>query len=634
MPTHSARCSSLALVLLCTGAVASGQPAQAPVGAAANAPNTSWDLTELYKSDQAWEDSLARTRSRAAEISRLRGSLSSGPTELSAALTAESDLKREVRRLVAYAALKSDEDLRIGKNVERKQQALALRSQIAEQTAWIAPELLAVGAEKLHTFRSQDPALEQRFGFHLDDTLRSAPHTLGAEAEGVLAGAGIVLAQPSNIHSSLSDAEFPAPTVTLPDGASVRLDEPGYEKYRTAPERALRKEVFDAYWATWKKEEGTAGLVLAASVLGNRFAAKSRHFASDLEAAQFADNMPRAVFDTLIAETNAALPTLHRYLKLRKRMLGIDDELRYYDNYPPLFAPAHAPQFSVADAERLTLEALRPLGEEYLGLMRQGFAGHWMDAYPREGKASGGYMNPLAYDVHPYLLLNFNGDYMSVSTIAHEWGHAVHTLLADRAQPFDLASYSIFIAESASIGNEMLLSDYLIKNARDREQKLYYIGEALESIRGAYFRQVMFSEFELAIHREIEEGRALSGQRMSEMYCGILRKYYGEAEGVMKIDPAYCLEWAFVPHFYGEFYVYQYATSMSGAASFTDAILKEGAPARMRFLTLLRAGGSNYPYELYKRAGIDMATPAPYRALAARMNRLLDEFEALINQKP
>jgi oligoendopeptidase F len=265
--------------------------------------------------------------------------------------------------------------------------------------------------------------------------------------------------------------------------------------------------------------------------------------------------------------------------------------------------------------------------------MRKGFGASWMSVYPAEGKKLGAYMSNGAYDVHPYLLLNHNGDFQSLSTLAHEWGHAVHTLLAARAQPFEKAYYSTFIAESASIGNEMLLNDYMVAHAKDRQEKLYYLGAGLESIRQTFFRQVQFAEFELAIHEELEAGKPLSGERMTEMYCSVLRKYYGEAEGVMKIDPEYCIEWAVVPHFYYNFYVYQYATSMAGAAELTDQILKEGAPARDRFIKLLSAGGSDYPYELYKRAGIDMATPAPYRALAARMNRLMDEIEKLEGEK-
>ena len=269
------------------------------------------------------------------------------------------------------------------------------------------------------------------------------------------------------------------------------------------------------------------------------------------------------------------------------------------------------------------------MGPEYLEILRNGFAGKWMNVLPHPGKATGAYMNGSAYDVHPYLLLNHNNDYESLSTFAHEWGHAVHTQLTDKSQPFDTSNYSTFIAESASIGNEMLLNDYMVAHAASKAEKLYYLGQGLESIRTTFFRQVLFAEFEAAIHAEIEKGNALSGPRLSEMYCGLMKRYYGEAEGVMKIDPGYCVEWAYVPHFYYDFYVWQYATSMAGAAAFTDAILKDGPAARERFLTLLRAGGSDYPYELYKRAGVDMASPEPYRALVARMNRLMDEIDAL-----
>jgi oligoendopeptidase F len=331
----------------------------------------------------------------------------------------------------------------------------------------------------------------------------------------------------------------------------------------------------------------------------------------------------------LVAQANAGLPTLHRYFRLRKQLLGIKDELQYYDIYPTMFPGRDVPKFSVADSETLSLQALAPYGGEYLELLKRGFAGKWMDPNPRAHKASGAYMNGSAYDVHPYLLLNHNDDYGGLSTFAHEWGHAVHTLLTVKNQPYEKANYSTFIAESASIANEMLLNDYMVAHAKTKEEKLYYLGEGLESIRGTFFRQVMFAEFELAIHETIERGMPLSGARMTDIYCGLLKKYHGEAEGIMHVDPTYCIEWAFVPHFFYNFYVYQYATSMAGAAEFTDAIVKEGRPAAERFLTMLRAGGSDYPYEIYKRAGIDMASAAPYQALVARMNRIMDDIEAL-----
>ena len=611
----------------------SARAADAPAPAAVAAPAADWDLTDLYATPQAWDDSYARTRAAADKLGAYKGTLGKSADALLKALVAISDLSREVNRLTTYASLTSDHDLRVAANLERYQQAQALNTHLNESTSWVAPQILKVGAVKVKAFRAANKTLMERFGYYLDNTLRSAPHTLGDEAEHLLASAGSVLAQPDTLHSQLANAELPVPTVTLSDGQQARLAQSNYEKFRQSPVRADRKLVFDQYWGAWKKFEGTAGSMLATQVMGDHFTAQARKFDTALQAAQFPDNMPDKVYRTLVAEANAALPTLHRYLKLRRRLLGITDDLHYYDNYPPMFKLEKQPQFDVAESERITLEALQPLGEDYLGLMRKGFASKWMSVYPAEGKKLGAYMNPGAYDVHPFLLLNHNNDYQALSTLAHEWGHAVHTLLADRAQPYDKAFYSTFIAESASIGNEMLLNDYMVAHAANRSEKLYYLGQGLESIRTTYFRQVMFAEFELAIHEELEQGRPLSGERMSEMYCGLLRKYYGEADGVMKIDPEYCIEWAVVPHFYYDFYVYQYATSMAGAAWFTDAIVSEGAPARERFLTLLRAGGSDYPYELYKRAGVDMATPGPYRALAARMNKLLDEVEALEAEK-
>ncbi len=604
----------------------------APAPAAAAAPAVDWDLTDLYATPKAWDDSYAKTRTAAEKLAAYKGTLGKSAAAMAKALVAISDLNREMNRLTTYASLTSDHDLRVAANLERYQQAQALNTRLNESTSWVAPEIVRVGAVKVKAFKASNKALAGRFSYFLDNTLRSAPHTLGDESEMILASTGSLLAQPDTLHSQLANAELPLPTVTLSDGQQAKLSQATYEKYRQSQVRADRKLVFDEYWGAWNKFEGTAGSMLATQIMGDHFTAQARKFGTALQAAQFPDNMPDKVYRTLVAEANAALPTLHRYLRLRKHLLGITDDLHYYDNYPPMFKLDQQPKFDVAESERITLEALQPLGDDYLTLMRKGFASSWMSVYPAEGKKLGAYMNPGAYDVHPYLLLNHNNDYQALSTLAHEWGHAVHTLLADRAQPYDKAFYSTFIAESASIGNEMLLNDYMVAHAANRSEKLYYLGQGLESIRTTYFRQVMFAEFELAIHEELEQGRPLSGARMSEMYCGLLRKYYGEAEGVMKIDPQYCIEWAVVPHFYYDFYVYQYATSMAGAAWFTDAIVSEGGPARERFLTLLRAGGSDYPYELYKRAGVDMATAGPYRALAARMNKLLDEVEALETQ--
>jgi len=588
-----------------------------------------WDLGDLYPSVEAWTASYGKTRAAADQLDRFKGTLSTDAGALRKALTAISQTRQEAIRLSTYASLQGDEDLRASAPQERRQQAQVLVTQIDEKTAWVAPEIIAIGQKKVDAFVARDAELRQHFDFYLKDTLRGAPHTLGPEAEAVLAASGNLQAQPDNVFQQLAGAELPFPTIELANGQKVRLDQAAYGKNRTAPLRTDRKAVFDAFWSAWKGYQGTLGANLTTQVMAELFTAKSRRFATSLEAALFADNMPADVYRTLVAQTNAALPTLHRYLRLRKRLLGISDDLAYYDNYPTLFPKTTVPKFSVAESERITLAALAPMGEEYLGMLRRGFAGRWMSALPHQGKRSGAYMNGSAYAVHPYLLLNHNDDYDALSTLAHEWGHAVHTLLTAANQPFEKSNYSTFIAESASIGNEMLLNDYMVEHAATSEEKLFYLGQALESIRQTFFRQVMFAEFQLSMHEDLEQGRPLSGEHLTESYCKLLRRYYGEAEGVMKIDPLYCTEWESVPHFYYGFYVYQYATSMAGAAEFTDAILKEGAPARDRFINMLKGGGSDYAYELYRRAGIDMATAEPYQALVARMNRVMDQIEAL-----
>jgi len=597
--------------------------------AAAATDEQRWNLGDLYATPAAWDRAYADLRTHIDGLESLRGTLGKSAICLRDALVAISDAQRTLRRIYVYASLNSDEDLREPRAQERKQQAQALWARLAEKTAWVAPEILTIGADKVNADIAADPVLKARFDLFLHDTLRNAAHTLTPEGEALLAASGQILQQPGNVFAQLADAELPRPTVTLSTGKSVKLTTDAFELNRTSPVRADRKLVFDAFFGAWKSAEGTFGANLTTQVLGDVFTARVRHFDGSLQAALFADNMPAAVYRMLIEQAHAGLPVLYRYLRLRKQMLGVSGPLAYYDNYPPLVAAPASAHFDLAQSKAITLAALAPMGPEYLALLKRGFDSPWADSHPRTGKASGAYMAGDAYDVHPYLLLNHNDDYESLSTLAHEWGHAVHTLLADANQPFDKAGYATFIAESASIANEMLLSDYMVAHAHSRDEKMFYLSQALESIRTTFFRQAMFAEFQLAMHEEIEQGRPLSGARLSDLYCGIAKRYYGEAEGVMTIDPAYCVEWEYVPHFYNGYYVWQYATSIVGAAEFTDAIQTQGAAARERFITLLKAGGSDYPYPLYVKAGIDLAQPTPYQALFARMNRLLEDIERL-----
>ena len=600
------------------------------VPASQAAPNTMWDLTDLYPSAAAWTAAKDKTAAAIDKLDGYKGTLGKSAGDMLAALAAVSDARKEVDRLSTYASLKNDEDVRVSENQMRKALAQSLAASLGEKTAWLTPEILSVGADKVKAFVAASPELKKRFGFTLENILRNAPHTLGAEAEGVMAAAGNVLVQPDNIYSQLGSGELPFPAVTLSDGTKIEhLDQAAYGKYRQSANRDDRKKVFDAFWGTWKGYQGTFGAMLNTQVLGIEFDAKVRHFPNALSDALFGDAMPESVYRQLVAQANAGLPTFHRYLKLRKKLLGIKDELAYYDMYPSMFPLATPLKFDVAESQRIGELVTASYGPEYTGFLKKGFAGHWMNVLPTTGKYPGAYMSGSAYDVHPYLLLNHNDDYMSLSTFVHEWGHAVHTMLTTANQPYENSGYSTFTAETASISNEFLLADYMVGHAKSKPEKLYYLGQELELIRTTFFRQTMFGEFQLALHEEVEKGNALSGAKMTEIYCGLLKRYYGDDKGVTKIDPNYCVEWAFIPHFYYGFYVYQYATSMVGAAAFTKGIEAHDAGTRDRFIAMLKAGGSDYPYDLYKKAGLDMATPAPYKALLARMNNIMDQIEKL-----
>ena len=588
-----------------------------------------WDLSDLFANLDAWEAARSEAAKHIEELKALQGTLGQGPQSLLKASDQISQVYKEVARVYVYANLMADEDTRIAENEERSQLARRLFTDFGSAISWYSPELLAIGERKIQQFLAAEPGLEKhRFG--IENTLRQAPHTLSGEIEAVLAKTAQLTGGPDAIYSILANANMPWPEVTLSDGKTLRLSQAGYSAGRQAPVREDRKMVFDTFWTVWRDFEATLGAIINNHIQGLVFRTEVRSYDSSVSRALFDDHMPPEVYHTLVAEVNRALPTLHRYFKLRKRMLGIDDEMRYYDIYPPL-VNLDKP-YSIEESIAITRRALQPLGAEYLAAYDQGVEGRWMHVYPSPGKRSGAYMSGWAYDVHPYVLLNHNDDYQSASTFAHEYGHAVHSVLANKAQPWETARYATFIAETASIMNEMLLQDLVVREAKTAEEKLFYLGTGLEALRGTFFRQTMFAEFELAINQEVETGNVLTGAKLSNIYLELLKRYHGHDQGVVTIDDLYGIEWAFIPHFYYDFYVFQYATSIAAATELADKIGSGDSGAQQDFINLLKAGGSDYPYQLMKRAGIDMATPAPYRALVSRMNKIMDEMEAILDQ--
>jgi len=592
-------------------------------------PRYRWNLADLYADTAAWNADAKKVEDALPELSGCRGHLGETAARLESCLDLQSDATKRLLRLVVYASQLHDEDTGATLGLELSQRVQVLGTKLGEATAFVRPEILQLGKAKIDAFFAEDPKLAI-YRHPMDDILRAAPHTLDTEGENLIAAFDLSSGAGGEAYEILSNADMPWPTITLSDGTKAKLDQAGYTRYREVANRADRKKVFDAFWGAFHEFERTFGVTFYSNLKEDTVHAKVRHYPDSLHRALDRNNVPEAVYDTLIAQTRANLPTLYRYFRLRARMLGVK-EMRYYDIYPPLVKGER--EYPIEEGEKLMLDAVKPLGADYVKAMREGLEHRWMDVYPRPRKLSGAHMAGSAYDVHPYLLINYTGNYESVSTIAHEWGHAMHTYLADRAQPFPTSRYPIFVAEIASTLNEALLLDHMLKIAKDDDERLYYLGSALEGLRGTFFRQAMFAEFERDVHARVDRGESLTGEKITQIYDRILKDYSGDAQGVMKIDDKYAVEWAYIPHFYNSFYVYQYATSIAASSLFAEAILEGKPGARERYLGLLKAGGSDYPYELVKRAGVDLATPAPYQALVARMNSIMDQIEAILARR-
>ena len=588
-----------------------------------------WDLTDLFTSVEAWEIALDEVSDGISKLEGYKGKLGESATTLEEALKTRSSLYRELAHVSAYASLKSDENIAESEPRARKQRVSAVGSELWQSTSWIAPEIISLGQDKIETFIEESSGLAP-FDHGLRSMLLRAPHTLTPEAERVMAAAGKLRRQPSQIYSIFANADLPWPSITLSDGEEVFLNQAGYSKYRGVDNRDDRKAVFDAFWGKLGEYENTMGQVLLSEVEANVFQSRMRGYENILDWALAEDNLPEEVYRSLVKVTNESLPTLHRYFKLRGRMLGVDD-LRYYDVYPDLVQSDEV--FSYERSIDTTIVGVAPLGNEYGDLLKSYVKVDHTHVYPQKGKRSGAYMSGSAYDTDPYMLLNHNDDYNAMSTYAHEVGHALHTILTKANQPYEKSGYSTFIAETAAIVNELLVQDYVLENARNDKERLFYLGTALEQLRGTYFRQTMFAEFELAIHEEVEKGAPLTGDRLTQLYGDLLKRYHGHDEGVLTIDEEYCVEWAYIPHFYYDFYVFQYATSISAAAYFTEQIKENGESELGKYLNVLKAGGADYPHHiLMEKAGLDMSKEAPYRALIRRMESIMDQIEVILDR--
>jgi oligoendopeptidase F len=603
--------------------------AESQGGQSGAASDQRWDLSDLYASADAWNEARLVAAAGLGALADYEGRLGESGAVLADFLTAYFDAQKVISQLYTYASLAADQDLRESTGLERQSLIQGTASQFGQTVSFVEPELIALGAVCLRSFVDDEVRLAP-YDHYLSDLIRQQKHVLTDAEEKILAAASESMATANAAYRVLSNADIDWPRIELSTGETVLLDASGYGNYRQLDSREDRERVFRAFFEKHHQYRNTFATTLQGQVKNHIFSSRVRGYDSCLERALDGENIPAGVYRTLVQVVNDSLPTLHRYFRLRGRMLGIED-LRYFDIYPELVDRDLV--YKIDQCKAITLDAVRPLGNEYVSSMADALDKPWMDVYPREGKRSGAYMAGSAYDVHPYLMLNHHDDYNSLSTFAHEWGHAMHSLLSNEAQPFAKASYATFVAEVASIVNETLLSDRLIANAEaagDDETRLFFLTEALEGMRGTFFRQTMFGEFELNIHEEVEQGGALSGDKLTQMYGDILRRYHGHDEGVLTIDDVVCTEWGYIPHFYMNFYVYQYATSMAAAFAVVERIRREGDVARQAYLAALSAGGSAHPYEILKEAGLDMADASVYQAVVNRMDEVLDQVEALL----
>ena len=602
-----------------------------------------WNLGDLYPSEAAWTKAKETLAGRLPELAKDRGRLGRSPDEMASGLRTMFELELELSRLSVYANSLSDEDVRAARPREMKQAAEELATKLSAASSWVRPEILALDPAKVRKWLGEAPQLAP-YRMYLEDTLRSRPHTLGAGEERVAAEADEMEGAGGDVHGVLFNADLPYPTIKLSTGEKVRLDAAAFTLHRQDRARADREKVFAAFFGALKTYERTMGATLAATVKAHLFEKRVRHFDSALDAALFQDNIPPAVYKQLLADVHRSLPTLHRYLALRKRMLGVD-QLRYQDLYVPLVASVDM-RFAPDEARAIVLEALAPLGKAYTETLRKGFESRWTDYLPSTGKRAGAYSTGV-YGVHPYQLLNFNGRYEDLTTLAHESGHSMHTFLSYSAQPYPTADYPIFVAEVASTFNENLLIHYLLDRAKDDATRLFLLGTLLDGLRTTLFRQAQFAEFELAFHEQAERGEPLTGENLSKLYLQIARDYYGDSSkgtSICRIDDLLAVEWAYVPHFYSDFYVYQYATSMVASTSLARAVREEAAsvgpssapgktPRRDAYLKMLSSGSSKYAIDLLKDAGVDMTTSAPFDAAIAEMNGTMDEMERILARR-
>lgn len=582
-----------------------------------------WDLSDMYTDKKIWEAELNEISSIMEEIEKTEGNVTASASQLLNVLEKSALAGQKLELALNYASRLYDQDKKNTKHQAMEQKANALAAEYGSKTSFIVPEILALDETVLEGYYKEQEGLEL-YRIQIEEIQRLKAHSLSAELEKLVAMTSEMSQTAAEVYSILDNADLAFPEILDEDGESVRISHGNFVPLLESPDRRVRKDAFENYYKVYQQFINTIAGLYNGQVKQQIFYAKARNYESTLEAAVDANHVPSKVYYNLIDTVNKNLDKMHRYVNIRKKCLGVK-ELHMYDVYTPMIADA-AKKISFEEAKETVLKALAPLGEAYVNTVREGFANRWIDVYENEGKRSGAY-SAGAYGVHPYVLLNHNDTLDNMFTLAHEMGHSMHSYYSNDTQPYIYSQYKIFVAEVASTCNEVLLMEYLLANTTDPKERAYLLNHYLDSFKGTVYRQTMFAEFEMQTNKLVEDGESLTADCLNKLYYELNCKYYGPE---MVSDPEIAYEWARIPHFYYDFYVYQYATGYSAAVAIAHAILKEGAPAVERYLKFLSGGCSKSPIDLLKIAGVNMEEPQPIQEALAVFGKILDEIETLI----
>ncbi len=582
-----------------------------------------WNTKDLFESDKDWEKEFSSTKELIKDLEEYKGKLANSAEDLLGFFKSRDKTVHKFELVVVYANRKHHEDMRVGLYQGFMNRVSSLMVDINSALSFAEPEILEIPEDKLKKFLDSNEELK-KYEFEIEEILRKKPHTLSAKMEELLAEVGEIASGPSNIFSMFNDADVKFPDVHDEEGNTVSLTHGRFGLLMESPDRNVRKEAFEGLYSVYENYRNTLAATFVANVKKEVFYAKTRGYSSTLEMRLDDANIPVSVYHNLIESVNEHLPSMHQYVSLRKKLLGVD-ELHMYDIYVPIVKDVDM-KIPYEEAKEIVYEGLEPLGEEYRDILQEGFAGSWIDVYENEGKRSGAYSSGV-YGVHPYVLLNYQDNLSNVFTLAHEMGHAIHSYYSNETQPYNYSDYKIFVAEVASTCNESLLMDDMLKKTTDDKEKAYLLNYYLEQYKGTVFRQTMFAEFELITHEKIFNGESLTADDLCKIYHDLNVKYFGDD---IVIDSEIDMEWSRIPHFYRPFYVYQYATGYAAAVTLSKKILEEGKPAVDRYINnFLKGGSSDYPINLLKKAGVDMTTKEPVDQALELFGDLIDQLDEI-----